>query len=41
VTGFDRHRRNGMCLHPVDIGMVKLDARAFECWGDPSTPDVD
>jgi hypothetical protein len=34
VTHFDRHRRNGQCLDPADIGLIVMAGRAFECWGE-------
>jgi len=37
VGGFDRHRKDGKCLVPVDIGMSLLPGRAFAVWGMPHT----
>jgi hypothetical protein len=36
VTNFDRHRRNGACLNPANIGMAPLSSRQYECWGYPT-----
>lgn len=38
VTNFDRHRRNGQCLDPAELGMSLLSGRAYPCWG--STEDA-
>jgi hypothetical protein len=33
VGNFDRHRRNGECINPVELGLSLLSGRAYECWG--------
>lgn len=33
VAGFDAHRRNGTCVHPVELGMVERDG----VWRKPMT----
>lgn len=36
VSGFDAHRRNGECLHPEEIGMVRNDSGI---WRTPMTDE--
>lgn len=35
VGTFDRHRRDGRCLDPANIGMSLIPGRAYEVWGYP------
>lgn len=34
-TSFRRHRRDGRCLNPAEVGMSLLPGRPYECWGYP------
>ena len=36
VTSFDRHRRNGVCLDPVALGLRKIKG----IWREPATDDL-
>ncbi len=38
VDRFDKHRRNGACVDPVELGMSLVGGRAFEAWGFPNEP---
>jgi hypothetical protein len=41
VSNFDRHRRNGQCVDPAELGLSLLSGRAYPCWGssEDTTPD--
>lgn len=36
---FRRHRRNGVCLDPAELGMTQR--RAYPCWGTVEEADTD
>ena len=33
VTHFDKHRKDGQCRKPADIGLVLMTNRPYEAWG--------
>jgi len=35
ITAFDKHRVNGKCRPPAEVGLVES-KRAYPCWGFPS-----
>lgn len=37
ITAFDAHRRGGQCLPPMTCGL-RLNDRAYECYGQPTDP---
>lgn len=38
ITAFDTHRPGGNCTPPDNFGLVRVDGRAYQCWGFPSQP---
>lgn len=41
VTGFDKHRKNGVCLNPTTIGLVLSTAWDYEIWTLPVDEDTE
>lgn len=37
VTNFDKHRKDGACLHPADAGLVY--GEKHDVWRGPGEPD--
>jgi hypothetical protein len=37
VNTFDRHRKDGACRTPAEMGMRPLEGRTSEVWGWPTT----
>lgn len=37
VSSFDRHRKDGACVDPADVGLSLLTGKAYPCWGMPHT----
>lgn len=35
ITAFDKHRVNGKCKHPSEVGLVES-KRAYPCWTFPA-----
>lgn len=33
VSAFDRHRRNGACRPPAEVGLTLVANRHYPCWG--------
>jgi hypothetical protein len=33
IGPFDRHRRDGTCLNPADVGLVPIPGRQYRAWG--------
>jgi hypothetical protein len=37
VRNFDRHRRDGRCLHPADVGLVPRERAGYVAFGLPAS----
>jgi hypothetical protein len=37
VAPFDRHRPDGHCVTPLEVGLSPLPGRAYACWGQTET----